>query len=592
MGQAGGHGEHLHGTGVSPGIAIGRALVLEGAKTTVFRLGRSASETEFEVLRFRRAICGAWRQIRGLRDRVRSEAGASYARVFEAQILILKDRALFAETVSLIRREQVNAEWAFHTVVGRFTEVFRQLGDADLKGRGTDIEDVETRVQTILGGTRRIHDLAQLGEEVILIAPTLSPSEVAGLSRTRVIGLAIDTGGPASHTAIIATALGIPTVAGLREASLHLRSGDLVALDGSSGAVACNPGESELEEWRARHAHQAQRDLDRAALRDLPASTRDGVRVTLMANIELLEATIAARRVGAEGIGLYRSEFLQLHESLGPPDEETHYRAYRELAESALPNEVVIRTLDISDDPIPGAHADRRETNPVLGLRAIRLSLRNLDIFRAQLRGIFRAAAHGKVRLLLPMVSALEELRQARQVMEQVAQELSREQIPFDPNIPVGVMMEVPGTVIMADRFATEVDFFSIGTNDLIQYALAIDRTNESVSFLYRPFHPAILRLIRRVVEVGDLQGIRVSVCGEMAADPLAAAVLLGLGVTELSMTPSAIPGVKEIIRSLSMRQARTIAEEALRLDTANEIETMVRHRVLSMLPAEYACPL
>jgi phosphotransferase system enzyme I (PtsI) len=590
--EAGGRGERFHGSGVSPGIAIGRALVLEGPKTSIFRLERSASEAETEVLRFRRAICGAWRQLRRLRDRVRSEAGDSYARVFEAQILILKDRSLFSETVALIRRERVNAEWALHTIVGRYTRVFRQLGDDDLKERGTDIEDVEARVQTILGGTRGARDLAQIGEEVILIAPTLSPSSAASLSGTHVIGLAIDSGGPASHTAIIATALGIPAVAGLREASVRLRTGDLVALDGTSGAVVCNPEESELEEWRARRGRLAQRDLERAALRDLPAATPDGARITLMANIELLDETMAARRVGAEGIGLYRSEFLHLQGSLGPPDEEIHFRTYSELAARALPHEVVIRTLDLGGELAPGPQSGHREANPVLGLRAIRLSLRNQEPFRAQLRGILRAATHGKVRLLLPMVSALEELREAREVIEQVARELASEGTPFEPNIPVGVMMEVPGAVIMADRFASEADFFSIGTNDLIQYSLAIDRTNESVSFLYRPLHPAILRLVRQVVEASRLRGIPVSVCGEMAADPLAAVVLLGLGVTELSMAPSAIPGVKEIIRGVMMRQARAIAEEALSLDTSNEIETMVRQRVLSILPAEYACPL
>ena len=584
--------ETLAGAGIAPGIAIGRALVLEGPRTPIFRLERTAEQAEQEVVRFRRAICGAWRQLRALRDRVRNEAGDSYARVFDAQILILRDRSLFGETLTLIRTERVNAEWAFHVVVDRYTQVFRQLGDESLKERGMDIEDVESRVHSILEGGRRVLDLEQLNDEAILVAPSLSPSDAAGLNRTRVIGLVIEGGGPTSHTAIIAAALGIPAVSGLPDASRRLRTGDMLALDGASGAVVRNPDERDLDEWRSRRARLAQRALDRAALRDLPAITPDGTRISLMANIELLEETLAARRFGAEGIGLYRSEFIQLHESAVPPDEEIHFRTYRELAERALPHEVVIRTLDTGSEVESNAPPGRAEPNPVLGLRAIRRSLRTREPFRLQLRGILRAAAHGKVRILLPMVSSVEEVRQARELIRDVARELEAERVPFDAEVPVGIMMEVPGAVIMADRLAREVDFFSVGTNDLIQYTLAVDRTNESVSFLYRPLHPAILRLLRRVTEASEQWGIRVSVCGEMAAEPMSAVVLTGLGFRELSMTPSAIPGVKEVLRSVSMREARSIVEEAMGLDTVGEIEVRVRRRVLDLLPAEYACPI
>lgn len=587
--STGGHddGTTLRGLGVSPGIAIGRALVLEGPNVAIFRLDLSSDEAEREVLRFQRAVRRAWRQLRHLRDRVRSEAGEPFARVFEAQILILKDRALLQETTALIRRERVNGEWAFHTVVGRYTQVFAQLGDQALRDRGTDIEDVAARVQALLSGSKKRHDLSELMDDVIVVGAALSPSDAAGLNREHVIGLAIDGGGPTSHTAIIASALGIPAVAGLRDASTRVRSGDLLILDGSEGVVLHNPGEEETAAWRELQARKAQRELDLMILRDQPATTREGLRVRLMANVELPEEMLAARRFGAEGVGLYRSEFLYLREAPGLPGEEEHYRTYRELAERALPDEVVIRTLDLGGEKYFSTILEHRETNPVLGLRGIRLCLKHEDLFRTQLRGVFRAAAHGKVRMLFPMVTGIDELRRARAIVEDVRQELLAQHIPCDPDVPLGVMIEVPAAALIADRLAREVDFFSIGTNDLIQYALAIDRGNESVSYLYHPLHPAILHLVRRVVEAAAHRGLRVSVCGEMASNPVTAVVLIGLGITELSMNPAAIPSVKQVIRALSLADARALVEEALRLDSAESIEELAKRKVEALVPRE-----
>ena len=582
----------IQGTGVSPGIAIGRALVLEGPNIAIFRLGVADVETEAEVQRFQRAVRRAWRQLRHLRDRVRSEAGEPSARVFEAQILILRERALLQETAALIRRERVNAEWAFHTVVGRHTRVFAQLGDQALRDRGTDIEDVEARVLSLLTGSKRRHDLSELTEDVIVVGAKVTPSDTAGLNREHVIGLAIDEGGPTSHTAIIASALGIPAVSGLRDASTRVRSGDLLVLDGTRGIVLQNPSDEEVGAWRERVARRVQRDLELIPERDLPAITRDGLRVRLMANIELPGEMIAARRYGAEGVGLYRSEFLYLRGAPGLPDEEEHYRTYRELAREALPNEVVIRTFDLGGEKEVSALLERRESNPVLGLRGIRLSLHREELLRTQIRGVLRAAAHGKVRVMFPMVSGLDELHRARDIVSAVRGELQAEGFPGDADVPLGVMIEVPAAALIADRLAREVDFFSIGTNDLIQYALAIDRGNESVSYLYQPLHPAILRLLRGVADAAARRGLRVSVCGEMAARPTAAVILIGLGITELSMNPAAIPSIKHVIRALALIDARALAEEAMTLDSPQAIEEMVRRKIQSFVPRDAAAAM
>jgi len=586
--DAGGNKETLQGIGVSPGIALGRALVLEGPRAAVYRLNLDARAVEKEVTRFEGARRRAWRQLRDLRERVRREAGESFARVFDVQILILRDPAFRQAAVDLIRREQVNAEWALRTIVGRYVRVFAGLGDLELRERGTDVEDVELRVQGILAGGRRRHDLAELAEDVIIVAARLAPSDAAGLNRDRVVGLAIDEGGPTSHTAIIASAIGIPAVSGLQDASRRLRTGDRILLDGRTGTLVVNPDAETLAEWQRRRDLQVRQDSGLDALRDQPAVTEEGQRVRLLANLELPEEIAGARRHGAEGIGLYRSEFLYLGRAPDLPDEEDHYRVYRTLAERVHPGEVSIRTLDLGGEKSIAALLPQREANPVLGLRAIRLCLRHRDLFRTQLRAILRAGACGRVRVLFPMISGLEEFREARAVLDEARDDLVRSGIPCDPGVPLGVMIEVPSAAIIADRLAAEVDFLAIGTNDLIQYALAIDRGNAAVSYLYDPFHPAILRLIAGVQEAAARLGRPVSVCGEMAADPLAAAVLVGLGVNELSMNPAAIPAVKQMVRSLSLRRARAAVEEVLRLDTA----TAIRERMRTLLgPGEPQSP-
>jgi phosphoenolpyruvate-protein phosphotransferase (PTS system enzyme I) len=581
-------GEGFRGLGVSPGIAVAPAMVLEGPAVTPARCDLRPDQVPAEVVRFRSAVRTAWRQLRGLRDRVRTEAGEPCARIFQAQILILKDRSFLKEAVQMIRRDRINTEWAVHAILGRYTRIFAQVASEDLRDRGSDIQDVEARLMAILSGSRSPDDLGALRDDVILVAAVLAPSDAAGLDRSHVVGLAIDSGGPTSHTAVIASAMGVPAVAGLRGLSARVRTGEMLALDGSSGQVLRNPSPEEVQSWLACQAREADRQKQFEALRHEPATTEDGLRITLRANIELPEEIPGALRQGAEGIGLYRSEFLYLRSAPRPPDEETQFASYRALVEQSAPHEVVIRTLDLGGEGGVLTPGSIPEASPVLGMRGVRLGLRHPDLFRIQIRAILRAGVRGRVRILLPMVSSLEEVRQARALMEESRRDLLREGVAVG-ELPLGVMIEVPAAALIADRLALEVDFFSIGTNDLIQYTLAIDRANLAVSYLYRPLHPAILLLIRRVVDAAARRGLRVAVCGEMASDPVCAVALIGLGITELSMSPAAIPSVKQVIRGLSSRQVRSIIDDALERSTAAEIEESIRERVLSLVAPRYA---
>ncbi len=578
----------MNGLGVSPGVAIGAALVLQGPGIEVDRVPIDPPRVADEVSRFREAVGEGIRQLRAVRTRVRREAGDACARIFEAQVLILKDRALMKETVARIRGEKVNAAWAFHSVLSRFREIFAQVEDVDLRDRDGDIEDVEARVQSILAGRRRQEDLAGLREDVILIGAALSPSAAAGLNRRHVIGLAIEGGGRTSHTAILAAGLGVPAVVGLQGASARIRTGDRVVLDGTDGVLVRWPSESDLPGWLDRRDRLAERERDLEALAGLPAVTPDGQRIVLQANIDLPQEVALAGRHGAEGIGLYRSEFLYLNDVRSEPSEERQFATYRDLAERALPHELVIRTLDLGAEKSRPGQAGRGGIGAALGLRGIRLALSRPDLFRTQLRAIFRAAAHGKVRILLPMVGRLEDVVQAKILIEEARRDVMSGSAGGDLRVPIGIMIEIPSAALIADRLMSEVDFVSIGTNDLIQYALAVDRANDSVSYLYEPLHPAMLRLIGSVVESATRHGRRLSVCGEMAGDPISAIALLGIGVTELSMGPASLPAVKQLIRQVSLRAARGLIAEAMDLGTATEIETFIRGRILSLVPAEH----
>jgi phosphotransferase system enzyme I (PtsI) len=567
---------------------MGKALVVKIRETSIFPVPIHPQQVELEVERFRHALGGAKKQLQGIRERVRKEIGESYAGVFDAQLLILEDGSLVDETIRRIRDEGVNAEWVFRNVTDQFIERFEKVADPYLRERGGDLEDAHRRVQAALRGAPHHHDLSELTEDVIIVAPELTPSETALLHREHVIGFITDGGGPTSHTAILAEALGIPAVVGMHDFTHKVSSGDLLLINAVEGSVVHKPTEEQLHEHRERQLRFRDWTEEIGKTRDQPAVTEDGAEVHLMANIELPEEMDSALDQGAKGVGLYRSEFLFLEKSPELPSEDDHYRVCRILKEKSAPHGAIIRTLDLGGEKYYHSVLEGNEANPVMGLRAIRFCLRRKDIFRTQLRGILRASTGGGLQLMFPMISSVQELRQAREVLDEVRDELRGEGVPFDESLAVGIMVEIPSAAATADLLAREADFFSIGTNDLIQYCLAIDRSNESVAYLYEPFHPAVLRMLNFVIESAHKAGIGVSMCGEMAGNPLSLALLLGMGLRDLSMHPVSIPRIRATIRRLNIEECKEILARVLQMTTGREIDRFVRERIGERVPEDF----
>jgi len=574
------------GIGVSPGLAQGRALVLQPAETPIFRLPIDTTAVAGEISRLQEARAEARRQIMGIRDRIAAAVGEAYARVFEAHLLILDDRQLHEEPARIIREEKVNAEWALSSVTERLLAAFERIPDPYLRERSGDLEDVARRLQQILAGESRRHDLSELEEDAVVVAHSLSPSDAALLHHPHVVAFVTDLGGRTSHTAILANALDLPAVVGLHDFSALVKEGDLLLVDGAQGEILVNPTATEESHWKETRRARLEREAQLQSERDLPATTQDGVEIEILANIEFPREIPRAIAQGARGIGLYRSEFLFLAHSPALPDEDDHRTTYEEIARAAGSRTAIIRTLDLGGDKYFHEVLDRNEANPVMGLRAIRFCLKRPDIFRTQLRGLLRASIAGTLRVMFPLVSGGGELRAARALLDEVRAGLEAEGVPTGP-LPVGIMVEVPSAALIADRLAREVEFFSIGTNDLLQYSLALDRGNESLAGLYQPFHPALLRLIHGIVQAADAAGIEVSLCGEMASDPLAIPVLVGLGLRRLSANPVAIPEVRATVRRLHAGRAAALAEDVLSLATAEEIEERVRAAFPPEPPAE-----
>jgi phosphoenolpyruvate-protein phosphotransferase (PTS system enzyme I) len=560
--------ERLSGIAVSPGIAVGRAVVLT-LRTEVVRFPIPPDRIEREQAALEAAREETRRQLQDIRDHVATARGAELAALFDAQILMLDDPLFVGRAVDLIRTERVNAAWAIHRVYAELVHVFASMEDEYLRERENDVADVAGRLRMNLRhGARGPRDLlSELDGPCVLIADELTASIAAQMDWTKVQGFSTDAGSRTYHTAILARSLKVPAIVGLHDASTRIPAGSPVILDGTTGELIVDPSAASLELAQRRAARPRRRSAEHSADTHQPTMTLDGVAVRLEANIELLEDLPFLREYGAEGIGLYRSEFMLSGRTLDAATEDAQYALYRSLLEQVAPLPVTIRTFDLDERQVgPSIGSDRRRARP--GLRGLRLGLARPDLLRTQLRALVRASAHGRLRLMFPFVTSVDEVRQAREVLKQVCSELG-----IAVGFPVGVMVEVPAAALSVDLLAPEVDFLTIGTNDLIQYCLAVDRTDDRVSDMYEPLHPAMLRLIRLVRRSAAKASLPVSLCGEMASDPALLGLLIGLGLTEFSMTPAAIPMARHMVRDLRVTEARRLAVEVLRLPTAADIE-------------------
>jgi len=572
------------GVGVSPGIAIGRAVIVEKRVSSVYRIPIREEEVAAEVTRFMEALEKTQDELQDLKVKVSRSMGDEYASIFEAHSMIVSDASFSDKVTQKIENEQVNAEWALAEVQEELQARFASFDDAYLRERVADVKDVAERVLVNLMGIAH-HDLSEIKHDVIIIADDLTPSDTVHFNRRPVVGFATEVGGRTSHTSIIAKSLFIPAVIGVPRLTKIVDNDEWVIVDGYEGTVVVNPTQAMISEYRSRESRHEEAELKLLENRDLDAITKDHHKVALQANIELLEELDDAKKFGAEGIGLYRSEFLYISTAPYLPTEEEHFNVYRKLAEATAPNWCVIRTFDLGGKKLAREVMGSKEENPVLGLRALRLCMQHRDMFKTQLRALLRASAFGKIKIMFPLVSGVQELRQVKTLVREIRLELDAEGIAYNRELQIGIMIEVPSAAVIADLLATEADFFAIGTNDLIQYALAIDRSNENVSYLYEPLHPALLRLIKGVIDAGKRAGIPVSMCGEMASDPIYAIVLLGLGLEIYSMNPSSIPVVKNVIRSVRYKDCRRIAEAALNKKTAQEIEEFIIESVAMRFP-------
>ena len=567
----------LKGIGVSPGICIGKAYLVDvDGLDIVEKYHVDSQHTYSEINRFKLAVKKAKDELYAVIANT-PDAIKEHTDILETHVILLKDKLLYGKTIETIESECINAEWALKKVVTSLKAMFMNMSDLYLKERAIDISHVSDRILHNLVGSKPVN-IASIDKRVILVAPDLSPAQTSQIQLERVKGFVTDGGGGTSHTSIIARTLGIPAVSGLEHATRKISNDDLIIVDGISGVVIVHPTEQSLIAYEER---QMQYEDQVAALNrqgHVEAVTQDGYRLMVMGNIELPEEIVSVLDRGGDGIGLYRTEF----QYLGRPDfpgEMELFEKYKDVVEVMAPRPVTIRTLDINGDKALDHAAASVEDNPALGLRAIRYCLKHQDVFKIQLRAILRAADYGNVRILLPMISGFEEIQEVKALLKTVSDELTQEGIPHNRNVETGIMIEVPSAVILADIMAEAVDFFSIGTNDLIQFSLAIDRGNRQVAYLYNPLHPAILRLLKQTVDAARSRGKKVFMCGEMAGDPLYIPVLLGLGIQELSMNPYAIPQAKQMIRSLNVGDARRFVSEILEEKTSQAVLERVQRR-------------
>ena len=575
--------QRLQGIAVSPGVAIGEALVMDNEGFRIPRRFVARDAVDDEVDRLGKAFHTAGDEIARNRDAVAHELGEQYGAIFEAHLQLLLDPHLRDEIETMVRDRHYAPEYAVSRALRRYAKVFMKLESSYLAERAHDIIDIEKRLLRHLLGRRR-EELSHLTSPVLVLAHNLTPSETASLDRRFVRGFVTEIGGPGSHTEIIAEGLEIPAVVGIGDFLTDVSGGERVIIDGNHGLVILNPDEETI----AHYQHEAEEDRTLAtrleSIKDLPAETLDGARVHLFGNIEFPHEVQPCIQRGGEGIGLYRTEFLYLTAE-SDPTEEVHYETYATVVKAMGERPVVFRTLDLGADKMAHLPNPEDEHNPFLGLRSIRISLRNLPLFRVQLRAILRASSLGNVRVMFPMISTMGELRQAKMVLADVMEDLDEGGVEFDRQLPLGMMVEIPAAVTMIDRFLKEVDFISIGTNDLIQYILAVDRSNKDVADLYNASDPAVLRTIQRAITAGQEANVPVNVCGQMSSNPVYTMLLLGMGLRSLSVTPAVIPEIKKICRSVTLGQCAAVKEIAMSMDNARDIKSYLREELKKILP-------
>jgi phosphotransferase system enzyme I (PtsI) len=539
-------------------------------------------EIPVQIQLFEEALIKTRKAIIDLQKKISSNMGQEEAQIFDAHLLVLEDRMLIEEVIARLKKDKLNVAYIFSEVLKKYIDVFSKIEDEYLKERTADINDVGKRIlRNLLGAQPK--GLTEIKDKLIAVAHDISPSDTAAMHKQHVLAFVTDIGGKTSHTAIMAKSLEIPAVVGVQDATLRIKSGDILIVDGNMGIVIVNPDEETLSVYR-QEGEKLKGIAEKFFLvKDLPVVTLDAKAIEVNANIEFPDEVPAVKMHGAQGIGLYRTEFFYMNRK-DLPSEDEHYQAYKYVVCEMNPHQVIVRTIDLGGDKFLSQLQIPGEMQPFLGWRAIRFCLARPDIFKLQLRAILRASVHGKLRLMYPMISGIDELKQANKILEEAKKELKKEGRDFDEKIQVGAMIEVPSAAMTADILAKEADFFSIGTNDLIQYSLAVDRTNEKVAYLYEPAHPAVLRLIKNIIDAAHKAGIWVGMCGEMAGEPNFALLLLGLGLDEFSMPPQVIPEIKYLLRSVTLKHAQAVASEALSLSTGIEVEDFTRLKLREIL--------
>lgn len=569
----------IKGIPASPGIAIGPAFLFHKQAPVIREKSIAREETTAEITRLEQAVARSHKELRKILEFAQSKLGEDKAKIFEAQLMILEDAVLFDSVYGRIRKELKNAEFVVYDEIGKYHRMMLSAKDEYTRERAHDVEDVRNRILRNLQEERLI---SRLEGSSIIVSQNLTAADTLILSRNDVLGYVTDIGGVTSHTALLARALKIPAVVGARTISQTVRPTDRMIVDGYSGTIILNPSETTLRRLEQKREEFKRFEERLSELRDLPAQTPDGHRVELSANVEFEQELEFTRLQGADGIGLYRSEVLLIGKEVFPTEEE-QFEQYRLIAEAMYPQRVIIRTFDIGGDKL--MVNSTKENNPFLGWRGIRVMLDKPELFLDQLRAILRASIRKNVSVMFPMVSSLKEVRSAKRFVEEAKAHLRKANIPFDEKIKIGVMVEVPAAAVIAEDLAKEVDFLSIGTNDLIQYLLAVDRGNDVVSGLYQEFHPAVLRFLRRIIERGKRKDVWVGMCGEMAGDPLATILLLGLGLDEFSVVPNVLPEIKKIIRSVKYKEAKKIAKHVMTLETEDEVKAYLRGIMMDKFP-------